>query len=275
MGENERARFEFSVSTGEAVAVSGKATAKEAAIYWVLRSYRNPESGMAWPKGNTVLAELASMGETMFRGVYYERLNSLERKGLIERSKRGRLRDVAFPLVRENPRTHPKDTTCPGKSPDTISPGKSPDTYSPGKSPDTRTILLNKTNEPPKRESRSRASRLSPKIDYADFLSCWNEAAKEAGFTPARSMTPKRKKALDARWKDKDWRESYLEAIEKLKASRFATGGKGWKANIEWFLRPDTATRILEGSFDELFTETGKRSATPRYREDGGKFNGR
>ena len=38
-------------------------------------------------------------------------------------------------------------------------------------------------------------------------------------------------------------------------------GSRGWKADIDWFLRPDTVTRIMEGKYDPKPGESAEKHA--------------
>lgn len=71
------------------------------------------------------------------------------------------------------------------------------------------------------------------------------------GLQPIRFWSPKRKTALKARLKDKGWFECAQEALGKIPKSRFLLGhnDRKWRANIDWFLRPDSVYRILEGAY--------------------------
>jgi hypothetical protein len=80
-------------------------------------------------------------------------------------------------------------------------------------------------------------------------LAAWNELASRHGLPTVRKLTPKRTKTLKARLRDPDWRASWAEALAEIPKSSFLTGEKGWRANFNWFLRPDTVTRILEGDY--------------------------
>ena len=66
-------------------------------------------------------------------------------------------------------------------------------------------------------------------------------------------MTEKRRKMLQARLRDRWWHDHFAEAIATASESAFCKGDnpRGWVANIEWFARPDTATKILEGAYSK------------------------
>lgn len=68
-----------------------------------------------------------------------------------------------------------------------------------------------------------------------------------------RLMSPDRKTHLRARCGDKDWVENWEEALRKTETLPFANGkgSRGWMADPEWFLRPGTVNKILEGKYEE------------------------
>lgn len=85
-----------------------------------------------------------------------------------------------------------------------------------------------------------------------EFVECWNVQAKAIGWIPCVKVNSKRKGELRARWQEVFWRERWREAMEKAAP---ITGLRGlnerrWKANVDWFLRPGTVVKILEGSYD-------------------------
>jgi hypothetical protein len=56
--------------------------------------------------------------------------------------------------------------------------------------------------------------------------------------------------------------------LGRINASPFCLGqnDRGWKADVEFFLRPDTATKVLEGKYD---AKAGSAPAAPRPSDDG------
>jgi hypothetical protein len=73
------------------------------------------------------------------------------------------------------------------------------------------------------------------------------------GVTPCREMTPNRVKAFHARCSQARWRDSMDEALERVAGSEFCRGGGtgGWRASIDWFLKPESLNRLLEGNYDD------------------------
>jgi hypothetical protein len=75
-------------------------------------------------------------------------------------------------------------------------------------------------------------------------------------------LTEKLRRAARARLKVPWWSEHWLLALERLPQCRFLWGesDRGWKADLEWFLKPDSVQKILEGKYDNAgSTETNTR----------------
>lgn len=90
-----------------------------------------------------------------------------------------------------------------------------------------------------------------PPLPIEVFREAWNAMAAKHGLSQCREMTDKRKVAFKARWKDPGWRRDYTGAIIKVPESEFLLGknGRGWKADVDWFLSPDSVTKILEEKY--------------------------
>ena len=88
------------------------------------------------------------------------------------------------------------------------------------------------------------------------------DAVDEITGTKSR-WTAKRKIAAKLRWMDEHWRSHWREAAERARDSAFLSGrnDRGWVMDLEFFLRPDTVTKILEGKYDdrEGFFETAEQ----------------
>ena len=74
-----------------------------------------------------------------------------------------------------------------------------------------------------------------------------------AAFGGSLHITDKRKKAITQRWRDSWWRENWQDALERGSRSRFLHGetDRGWKITFDFFIRPDTVAKILEGAYDD------------------------
>lgn len=86
--------------------------------------------------------------------------------------------------------------------------------------------------------------------DMQVIAKAWNEMALANGLAQISKMTEKRRTALRARIKDHG-RAHILEAITRVPFRPFLMGqnDRGWKADIDWLLRPDSVVRINEGGY--------------------------
>jgi hypothetical protein len=82
-----------------------------------------------------------------------------------------------------------------------------------------------------------------------EVVAAWNSTL---GVSHVRDLTPKRLASLNARLANPAWSASWRDALARVDASPFCKGSgpRGWVADIDWFLKPDTLTKILEGKYD-------------------------
>lgn len=82
-----------------------------------------------------------------------------------------------------------------------------------------------------------------------EVVKAWNAEAK---LPPVQHLTDKRKTALKARLSESYFRDNYATGIKKAARSAFLTGNSdgGWKATFDWFVKPDSLPRIMEGKYD-------------------------
>lgn len=103
------------------------------------------------------------------------------------------------------------------------------------------------------------------------FLAAWNSTP---GVVPCRGavLTDKRRRAFRARAADPAW--DWRAALKKFPLPCFDEPN-GWRPDVEWFLRPDSVTKILEGKYD--WTKRGQprkpfdRSGPGQLHQDDGK----
>lgn len=87
----------------------------------------------------------------------------------------------------------------------------------------------------------------------------WNQ--HKASCLPeikAMSKSSNRRKSANARWQENPNEQYWTEVINRVNQSKYCTGltYKAWKANFEWFVRPDKSSEILEGRYDKIFEDT-------------------
>jgi hypothetical protein len=117
---------------------------------------------------------------------------------------------------------------------------------------DKSVTTVQESREEKKEDSKSESDKSDPPADKPCdgevVLGEWNQ---QMGQTCR--WTPKRQKAFRERWKSPAWRESWQDAVARAAASDFCRGvnDRGWLADFEWFLKPDTVTKLLEGKYDD------------------------
>jgi hypothetical protein len=112
--------------------------------------------------------------------------------------------------------------------------------------PRSDTEEITDTEEEKKEDSKpdSAIAEATPPLRVLDE---WNIKRKQSCL-----MTEKRKASIKTRLRCKQWVSSWQEAIDRCNASGFCNGDndRGWVADIDWFLKPDSVTRLLEGKYD-------------------------
>ena len=85
---------------------------------------------------------------------------------------------------------------------------------------------------------------------HLEFQEFWNS---HAGLPSIREMSATRISALKQRLQSPYWERDWKNAIARISRSHFCLGGndRQWTANVDYFLRPDSLTKIMEGKFDD------------------------
>ena len=82
----------------------------------------------------------------------------------------------------------------------------------------------------------------------AQVVEAWNATT---GTRPVRSVTGARAKSLKARLSEPSWVRDFREALAKFPLKCFVgEGDDHYVPDLDFFLRPDSVTRILEGKYD-------------------------
>jgi hypothetical protein len=117
--------------------------------------------------------------------------------------------------------------------------------------------------------SSSSSSKPTVTQDYLELMSAWNSLS---GVRSIRDLNEKRKKNIRIRLKDANW--NWRAAMDKFPLSCFPTPN-GWLPNFDWFLRPDTVDRILEGSYDWINQGESKKNIVQQLAtaEDKANYN--
>lgn len=95
----------------------------------------------------------------------------------------------------------------------------------------------------------------------------WNETAKKSGWSLCCRMGEQRMKSFNARLRDSHWIDNWRTALAKAAALLWLRGenARQWVADIDWFLRPRTVARILEGKYDDRPARNGQANGAARF----------
>lgn len=87
----------------------------------------------------------------------------------------------------------------------------------------------------------------------------WN--SQRGPLSECRELSDKRRKAARALLLLKPDESYWEQVVQKIAASHFCTGGgsQGWRADFDWFLKPDTHLRVMEGKYDDAKTTTHRK----------------
>jgi hypothetical protein len=83
-------------------------------------------------------------------------------------------------------------------------------------------------------------------------VEAWNRQAKTSGWCACASLTRARRQTCRERLKDGFWASHWQEALAKAGGLHWlGDNPRGWKADIDWFLKPGTVPGILEGKYSD------------------------
>lgn len=132
-------------------------------------------------------------------------------------------------------------------SPSTVSPETA--LPSPVESPHIKNIPI-KTDLQKTEEETPKPSAIPP--DVLELVEAWNAFAAQHeadGIAPIiRLSKGKRLQAMRTRLQDPWWKEHFAEALAIIPMQRWRMGlnDRNWKADMEWFCRPDTVDKLIE-----------------------------
>lgn len=108
--------------------------------------------------------------------------------------------------------------------------------------------------------NHQRSEELFVEDSSTAFLNAWNSLPEP--FPKIKVWSEKRKKDLRARMREKDWRANWRAALEALPHCPFLRGAndRKWIADVEFFLRPDSVGKIVEGKYAMKSDVSGNNS---------------
>ncbi len=106
------------------------------------------------------------------------------------------------------------------------------------------------TEKKPLESSKTASTTPPPPISDKEFQEAWNGLGKP--FPKIAEWSKKRKTAFQTRIRDVHFLGNWKTALEKIRVSEFCMGinNRGWIADADFFLRPDTVLKTIEGKYD-------------------------
>jgi len=86
--------------------------------------------------------------------------------------------------------------------------------------------------------------------EYTLFVREWNEFASKNSLNKISSLTNSRKKKLQVRFKNGDFKKLFSNALVEIKKSQYLLGAKGWKISFDWLIQNDeNILKVIEGNY--------------------------
>jgi hypothetical protein len=82
-------------------------------------------------------------------------------------------------------------------------------------------------------------------VGAAEVLTAWNSTE---GAKRTETLGPTRLNELKLRLLDAEWR--WRDALAKFPLRCYASEPEGWQPTFDWFIKPDSVNRILQGKYD-------------------------
>lgn len=113
---------------------------------------------------------------------------------------------------------------------------------------------------------RSEEREDAPADDVRAAFDAYNRTAPSAGWPIARSLDARRRASLKARLSECGGLPGWEDVLERARGSPLLTGknGRGWKADLDFLLKPRSLTRLMEGSYDAGATGSPRQSGPQR-----------
>lgn len=107
-------------------------------------------------------------------------------------------------------------------------------------------------------------SKFDRRDEINEFIEMWNAS----GFPRMMQLTTKRKALLRRRMQEEFFRRNWKDALDKIKQSSFCCGenNRGWRANFDWFILPNSITKIMEGMYDNRELIASKSESESKIR---------
>lgn len=104
----------------------------------------------------------------------------------------------------------------------------------------------------------------TPLPPFAELKTAWNLTP---GVRRCIADSKKRTATFRTRLGEPLFRDNWREALKRFPLRCFASEPGGWQPDLDWFLRPGTVGKILEGAYDWEKQSNGQQHSQPQTRE--------
>lgn len=86
--------------------------------------------------------------------------------------------------------------------------------------------------------------------DIQEVFDSWNRLR---GLPHCLVVSDSRRRTIRVRLVDPFFKANWKLALAKIEQSDFCRGGseRGWRASFDWFIRPDSVAKVMEGKYDK------------------------
>ena len=96
------------------------------------------------------------------------------------------------------------------------------------------------------KKSKEKITPVGVSISLVDI---WNDNCGQ--LSKVKGLSDKRNKLCNARLKDNPSADYWSSVIQEVSQNSFCLGhnDRGWKANFDWFIKPETHLKVMEGQY--------------------------
>lgn len=121
-------------------------------------------------------------------------------------------------------------------------------------------ISVNEEDPPGKAGLPTAKNQSDDQLEVDEIVGAWNALPDVLHI---QKLTDVRKTSLRARLREPTFRDQWREAVDRISKSSFLRGqnDRDWKADFDWFIRPDSVIKIMEGKYADSTQSNFKRSS--------------
>lgn len=96
--------------------------------------------------------------------------------------------------------------------------------------------------------------------EVSDAFQAYNDLAEQANWPKAKALSKPRAAKLKARLADAGGLDGWCDALQRAAGNPFMSGDneRGWRADLDFFLRQSSFTKLIEGSYDRQPTSNSR-----------------